>query len=80
MDFITQMLNLDWLFSWKVETKTSLTSRRVVSLASIYGLFFSRKLKPVVIGFVPSGLKSCREASSAGTNAHGSASAAAQRA
>lgn len=34
----------------------------------------------MVIGFVPFGLKSCREASSAGTNVHGSASAAAQRA
>lgn len=39
MDFITQTSNLDWLFSWKVETKTSLTSCGVESLASIYGLF-----------------------------------------
>jgi len=47
MDFVTQMSNLNWLLSWKVETKTSSTSRGVESLASIHGLLFSRKREPV---------------------------------
>lgn len=38
MDFITQMSNPDWLFSWKVETQTSLTSWCVESPVSTYGL------------------------------------------
>lgn len=67
MDFITQASDPGWLFSWKVQTKTSLTSRCVESLASIPASFLAGNWKQWVMVFVPSGLKSPREESAAET-------------